>query len=83
MQDVNGKTIAGYRFGPYWFGIDKAGGHGERIHGLSGGSFISENDLIGSYDRTLGNHADSPKLIRVYEDGTELQLRPKGEPNEV
>lgn len=77
MKDVAGNKIAGYRFGPYWFGIDNAGGHGERIHGLSGGSWGSEVELLSAYDQGLGDYADNPKLIRVYAEGAEFQLRPK------
>lgn len=72
MKDVNGKEIGGYRYGQYWFGVT---GH-DRISGLSGGSFGSENELIDAYDKALGDYKDNPRLIRCYKDGTEVILRP-------
>jgi len=71
MKDVDGKEIAGYKFGPYWFQCTSKG----TISALSGGSFKSEVDLITSYDSTLGSHAGNPQLVRVYADGTEHKLR--------
>jgi hypothetical protein len=71
LYDVAGNSIAGYRYGPYWFQVTSAG----RISGLSGESFSSEEDLVQAYDRVLGQHAGNPKLIRVYEEGAEFQLR--------
>lgn len=69
--DINGNLISGYRYGPYWLGIMKG-----RISGLSGGSFVTEHDLIQAYDSANGvDRADGPGLIRVYQDGSEAVLR--------
>lgn len=41
MLDTNGKSIIGYRYGGYWFGVTRG-----RISALSGNSFESEKQLL-------------------------------------
>jgi len=62
------KKISGYRYNCYWFGITRTG----KIAALCNVQYEDEADLLADYDRT-GDHGG---LIRVYEDGTEEQIRP-------
>ncbi len=73
MQDVNGKQIGGYRYGPYYFGVN---GH-DRISALCGESYAHENELLSAYDSVQGDHSGAPILTREYNDGTSVQLRPR------
>jgi len=67
------KIPVAYRYGPYTFGITK----NYRISGLCSESFENEEDLLKHYDNCLGDFANNPPLFRVYQDGTEVKLRPK------
>lgn len=71
MKTTTQQTIIGYRYGGYWFGIQR-----NVISGLSGGSFQTERDLLSAYDSANGaERIDGPGLIRVHQDGTETVLR--------
>jgi len=67
---TNGKAIAGYRQGMYWFGCN-----GRTVYGLCSASFKDERDLLQQYDSAFGPRGAAGGLIRVYEDGETLVLR--------
>lgn len=70
FTDSFGKQIAGYRYGVYWFNA------GKKISAFCNVKYSSECQLVQDWDAVNGSHSESPKLIRVYADGEERQLRP-------
>jgi hypothetical protein len=76
---MSNPSVTAYKYGPYTFGVTKS----MRISGLCGESFKNESDLLDSYDEVLGDYDDNPPLFRVYADGNEVQLRPKGGSHEM
>lgn len=71
MLDPCGKRIIGYMFGDVMFHI--TGTKKPRINGMCNDSYGSEHELTACYD----NEGQGVKLIRLYEDGTEVLLRPR------
>lgn len=59
------------RIDGYWFGENWLRCNGLTISSHSLGSFSSENELIDAYDAA----GASVGLVRVYDDGTHLELR--------
>lgn len=84
LKDAAGNKIAGYRCGPYWFQVTDSGRSGPRIEALCGQYYLSEEALVSAWDAVHGSYPDSPKsypdspkLIRVYAEGAEYQIRPR------
>lgn len=63
--------ITGYRYPPYFFPVTPTG----KISGLCNVKYDSERDLLADWD-SQHSYTTAPPLIRVGDDGSEVQLRP-------